>query len=164
MQNHSLKEVAFADDFTVAVKMPEIKCFWNEIMSSGPKYGYFTKAEKSYLTVKDIHLAGANEQFSNTEIRVPSTGQRHLGAVIGSQTFKEDYVNCKIDDLVNQLKLLSKIAQIEPQSAYCAFVTGYKSKLSFLLRTIPNIQILLQPLEHNIRHEFIPAITGGHLS
>ena len=162
-QNHTLKEVAFADDFTVAGKISEIKGFWNAIMSSGPKYGYFPKAEKSYLIVKDTHLASANEQFSNTEIRVTSTGQRHLGAVIGSQTFKEDYVNRKIDDLVNQLKLLSKIAEIEPQAAYCAFVTGFKSKLTFLLRTIPNIQNLLQPLEHTIRHEFIPAVTGGHL-
>ena len=64
---------------------------------------------------------------------------------------------------MNQLKRLSKIAEIEPQAAYSAFVTGFKSKLTFLLRTIPNIHNLLQPLEHTIRHEFIPAITGGHL-
>ena len=40
-QKHSLKEVAFADDFTEAGKMSEIKCFWNEIMS----YEYCAKAE-----------------------------------------------------------------------------------------------------------------------
>ena len=56
-QNHTLKEVAFADDFTVAGNISEIKCFWNAITSSGPKYG---KAEKSYLIVKDTHLASAN--------------------------------------------------------------------------------------------------------
>ena len=93
-KNHSLKEVAFADDFTVAGKMSEIKCFWNEIMSS--QIRTFSKSRKiAYLIVKDPHLASANEQFSNTEIRVTSTGQRYLGAVIGSQTFKEDYVNRK---------------------------------------------------------------------
>ena len=103
-QNHTLKEVAFADDFTVAGKISEIKGFWNAITSSGPKYGYFPKAKKSYLIVKDTHLASANEQFSNTEIRVTSTGQRHLGAFIGSQTFKKDYVNRKIDDISESIK------------------------------------------------------------
>ena len=98
---------------------------------------------KSSLVVKYTHLASANEQFSNTEIRVTSTVQRLLGAVIGSQTCKEDYVDRKIDDLVNQLKLLSKIPEIEPQTGYCAFVTGFKSKLTFLLHTIPNIQNIL---------------------
>ena len=59
------------------------------------------------------------------------TGQRHLGAVIGSIDYKNKFVNVKIAKLRLQLQLLSKIAEIEPQPAYSAYVSGFKSKLNF---------------------------------
>ena len=49
---HNSKEVAFADDLAVAGKINEIKIFWDVIEKIGPKYGYFPKDSKSYLTVK----------------------------------------------------------------------------------------------------------------
>ena len=48
------KEVAFADDFTVAGKLAVIKNFWDKLAITGPKYGCFPKSTKSYLTVKKI--------------------------------------------------------------------------------------------------------------
>ncbi|XP_057302766.1 uncharacterized protein LOC130636933 [Hydractinia symbiolongicarpus] len=161
--DHTLKEVAYADDFTVAGKLYEIKEFWSKIVDIGPKYGYFPKATKSHLIVKQEYLLSAEQIFADSNILVTSTGQSHLGAVIGSQSYKIEYVNSKVASLVEQLKLLSKIAELEPQSSYCAFVTGFKAKLTFLLRTVPDIKKLLQPIETVVRNEFIPAITGGHL-
>ena len=38
-----------------------------------------------------------------------------LGAVIGSTSYKEDYMNEKIDQWIKEIKLLSEIAKIEPQ-------------------------------------------------
>ena len=158
--NNTTKHVAFADDFTVAGKIPEIKDYWDSICNIGPKYGYFPKPEKSYLIVKDDHLLKANSIFKHSNVKITSTGQRHLGAVIGSLNYKNKFVNEKINSMVNQLSLLSKIAEIEPQAAYSAFVVGFKSKLNYLLRTIPDISINLHPFEEIIRNEFIPAITG----
>ncbi|XP_057307912.1 uncharacterized protein LOC130645822 [Hydractinia symbiolongicarpus] len=133
--DHTLKEVAYSDDFTVAGKLYEIKEFWSKIVDIGPKYGYFPKATKSHLIVKQEYLLSAEQIFADSNILVTSTGQRHLGAVIGSQSYKIEYVNSKVASLVEQLKLLSKIAELEPQSSYCAFVTGFKAKLTFFLRT-----------------------------
>ena len=62
-----------------------------------------------------------------------------------------------------QLKLLSIIAESEPQSAYSAFVGGFKEKLTYFMRTTPPLGKSLKPLEDVIRFNFIPAITGGHL-
>ena len=62
-----------------------------------------------------------------------------------------------------QLKLLSIIAESEPQSAYSAFVGGFKEKLTYFMRTIPPLGRSLKSLEDVIRFNFIPAITGGHL-
>ena len=153
--NNTTKHVAFADDFTVAGKIHEIKDYWDSICNIGPKYGYFPKPEKSYLIVKDDHLLKVNDIFKHSNVKITSTGQRYLGAVIGSLNYKNKFVNEKINSMVNQLSLLSKIAEIEPQAAYGAFVVGFKSKLNYLLRTIPDISINLHPFEEIIRNEFI---------
>ena len=41
-------------------------------------------------------------------------------------------------------------------------VHGFKGKFVYFLRTIPNINDHLQPIEEVIRNNLIPAITGGH--
>ena len=50
------KEVVFADDFTVAGKLTSIRDYWGKLTVLGPKYGYFPKALKSYLIVKEEKL------------------------------------------------------------------------------------------------------------
>ena len=59
--------------------------------------------------------------------------------------------------------ILSKIAEIQPQAAYSAYIHGFKHKFTFFIRTIPNLSNYLQPIEEVLRSQFIPAITGGHL-
>ena len=48
------KEVVLADDFSVAGSLNSIKdYYWDKLTAIGPKYGYFPKSMKSYLTVKE---------------------------------------------------------------------------------------------------------------
>ena len=63
----------------------------------------------------------------------------------------------------NQLEILSKIAEIQPQAAYSAYMFGLKHKFTFFLRTVPDIADYLFPIEETLRSLFIPAITGGHI-
>ena len=100
----------------------------------------------------------ANVVFGNTRINLTSEDTRHLGAVIGNHPYKEKYVNELVTNLNNQLRLLSRIADWEPQSPYAAYVSGFKSKLTYFIRTIPDISELLLPLEHTIQQKFLPAI------
>ena len=93
-------------------------------------------------------------------MKVTSEGKRHLGAVIGS---KVSYEKSLVKNWTKQLKLLSVIMESEPQSAYSAFVGGFKGKRSYFMSTIPSLGKLLKPLEDVIRFNFIPAITGEHL-
>ena len=90
----------------------------------------------------------ANVVFRNTKINLTSERMRHLGAVIRNHPYKEKYVNELVTNLNNQLRLLSKIAETKPQSAYAAFVRGFKIKLTYFIPTIPDI---LLSLEHTIR-------------
>ena len=66
-----------------------------------------------------------------------------------------------MSEWTNQLKTLAHIAKLEPHSAYSAFIFGVKNKWNFLMRTIPNIDHLLEPLEEAIRKELIPALSGN---
>ena len=47
-----------------------------------------------------------------------------------------------------------------PRAAYAAYVHGLSSRWSYLLRTIPDIDDLLQPLENAIHQHLIPALIG----
>ena len=53
-----------------------------------------------------------------SKAKVTSEWKRHLGAVIGSEAFKVSYAKSLVDDWIRQSKLLSTIAELEPQSAY----------------------------------------------
>ena len=47
------KEVAFADDFSVACSLNSIKDYWDKLTAIVSKYDYFPKHAKSYLIVKE---------------------------------------------------------------------------------------------------------------
>ena len=79
-----------------------------------------------------------------------------------TQFNKDEYVNELVTRWTKELKVLSQIAEIQPQAAYSAYVHGFRGKFTYFLRTIPDITYCLQPVEDIIRNEFIPAITGGN--
>ena len=121
------REVAFANNLTVAGKLADIKGFWDKLSTSGSKYGYFPKSTKWYLIVKKSCLKDAKTIFTDTNINITADGRKHLGAVVGSDTYKVQYVENLVDDWNTQLKLLSTIAETQPQAAYLAFVSGFRS-------------------------------------
>lgn len=94
-------------------------------------------------------------------MKVTSDGERHLGAVISTQNFKEDYMKDRVKGCVNEIVRLHDIAKTEPQAAYAAFTHGVKHNWYYLLRTVPDIGHLLEPLESAIRRVLIPALTNG---
>ena len=162
--NHlSAKEVAFADDFTVTGKLTSIKDYWGKLTVLCRKYGYFPKASKSYLIVKQDKLREARNVFNDSNVYITIERKRHLGAVIGSNEYRQEYLKDLVNNWNNQLVLLSSIAESQPQAAYSAFVSDFKSKLRYFMGTIPGISQFLYPLEETVRNKFIPAITGGYI-
>ena len=95
-------------------------------------------------------------------MNITAEEKRHLGAVIGSTEYHDKYVKDLVKVWDKQLTILSTVTKTQPQAAYLAFASGFKSKLYFL-RTIPNIRHLLLPVERTIRNKFIPAVTGCHI-
>ena len=130
------KEEAFADDFTVARKSSKIKEYWDILQQQGPLFDYFPKPSKSYLIVKEQCYNKAVGVFMERKVIVTSEGEQHLGAVISSEAFIFSYTKLLADDWIKQLKLLSIIAESEPQSAYSAFIGGFKWKLPYFIYTL----------------------------
>ena len=109
-------------------------------------------------------LEEAREIFQDTGITIDFQGDRHLGAVIGNQDFKEKYVRKKINNWIKDVEQLSTIAEDEPQLALNAYTKALCMRWCFVQRTISNVGHLFQPLEDVLREKFIPAIVGRNVS
>ena len=155
------KMTAYADDFSAGGSIINLKHWWDTLCKLGPKFGYFPEASKCWLIIKPEAAEKAHTIFKDTEIQITKRGKRHLGAIIGTDGYRDEYVLDKINRWSSELQLLCEIAKIEPQAAYSCFVSGYKHKLTYYMRTIPGISHLLQCIDDIILTEFIPAITGG---
>ena len=82
------KMVAFADDLTSAWRLSKLRSWWKFLLDVGPKYGYLPKPSKTILIVKSEYEAKAAEIFDNTNIKITSSGQRHIRTVIGSELYR----------------------------------------------------------------------------
>ena len=142
------KEVVFADAFSVVGSLNSFKDYCGKLTAIGPKYGYFPKPKKSYLIVKGKKkMMESQNVFANSGVNITAEGKRHFGAIIRSTEYRDEYVKDLVKDWDKQLTILSTIAETQPQGAYLGFVSGFKSKLNYFLRTIPNIHHVLLPLE-----------------
>ena len=126
----------------------------------GPLFGYYPNASKTYLVVKPEHEDTAREAFADTDVNITTQGKRHLGAALGSKTSTEECVSQKVQEWTRQILKLSEVAIFQPHAAYAAYVHGLSYRWSYLIRTISDIEDLLQPLENAIHQHFIPALTG----
>ena len=107
--NNHTKTAAYADDLTVAGPIDQIRIWWNTLCRLGPKFGYFPEGSKSWIIVRENAKERAQTIFDNTKIKITTDGQRHLGAVIGTANFKQNYMKEKINQWIQELRILSKI-------------------------------------------------------
>ncbi|KAG0712875.1 hypothetical protein GWK47_017444 [Chionoecetes opilio] len=163
MKKTQVKQVAYADDLTGAGKITDLKKWWALVKENGLTIGYTPNATKSILIVKPEHYENGLRLFSDSGVIVTKDGQRHLGAVIGTEDFKAKYVGEKVSEWVKEVGALSGMAKTEPHAAYSAFTHGLQHRWSFVKRTIPGISLLLRPLEESIRKTFLPALLKSNI-
>ena len=69
-------------------------------------------------------------------------------------------MNDKVQGWTKDIVNLAEVASSQPHAAYAAYVHGLSSRWSYLLRTVSDIDDLLQPLENVTHQHLIPALTG----
>ena len=65
--------------------------------------------------------------------------------------------------MISEIEVLSQIAKVEHQAAYCCFTTGFKHKVTYLMRTTPNINEELRGLDDAINNKLISFFTENKL-
>ena len=101
--------------------------------------------------------------FSGTKIKITNEGHRYLGGTAVKRNLKMP-IRKKVMKWIKQLNVLSKIAAVEPHAAYCAFVSGFRHKVSYTIRTVPNIPRHLEKVDQAVDKKFIRTLTDGYFS
>ena len=156
------KHVAYADDLGGGSTLEKLRKWWDQTVRHGPALGYHPKPSKSWLIVKESQRGRAEEIFRGTGINITYEGKKYLGGFVGTDEGTTKYVEELVTKWVEELRNLTRIAKSEPQSAYSGFTAGFKHKMTYFIRTIPNLSAILKPLDDVLDNEFIPAITEGH--
>ena len=118
----------------------------------------FPNVKKCWLIVKPCKEEAARKGFAGTAINVTTEGHKHLGAALGSRSHLEEYVNEKVVDWVSEVTKLAELAVSQPQACCVAFTLGLKHRWTYFLRTLPDIDTFLEPLERAIAEVLIPSI------
>ena len=85
-------------------------------------FGYHPNAAKTYLIVKaPYELKAARQLFSDTAVKITTSGKRHLGAAIGSRSLTEVYMNNKVESCTKEIERLTEIVVSLPHAVYTAF-------------------------------------------
>jgi hypothetical protein len=158
-------QVFYADDDSACGTLDELFKYWEELCKVGPEYGYYPNAGKTILIVKhpeDLQIA--KDLFQPLKVKVTCEGERHLGAVVGSEEYRIKYVSDKVKCWVKDVEDLADIAKDEPQLAYACYTKGMSHRWTYVMRTIPDIKHLMAPLEEAISNILIPAILGREIS
>ena len=157
LMTEDTKQAWFADDASAAGDLHALRRWWDHLIRIGPEYGYYPNAPKTWLIVKEESYVQAQAVFRGSGILITKEGKRHLGAAIGNDAFREEYVREKVATWVEEVERLTRIAESQPHAAYAAFTHGLASKWTFLAHTVPDISNLFQPLEDVIRQRFLPV-------
>ena len=119
----------------------------------------FSNASKTVLIVKSNLLTAAKSIFRDISIQITDQGQCHLGVTLGSRGFAEEFVSKKVTVWFSEVLALAEVATNHPHVALCAFTNGMIGQWVYIMRTIPNVGPVFQPLEDAICLKLIPALT-----
>ena len=109
-------QIWYADDGCAGGTLEEVLSWWNHLCAIGGEYGYQPTARKTWLIVKDpSNLPKAQKMFNpmndSNGVQITVKGNRHLGAVLGTTEFREEYVSNKVSKWVEDVKNLALIAK-----------------------------------------------------
>ena len=148
------------NDASAAGKLENLSKWYQNLEAEGKNHGYFVNGKKSRLIVKNREMEEHAKTIFGNSVNITSEGKRHLGAVIGSPEYNEEFCKDKVNVWIKELTTLCEIATTHPQMAYTAYLKGYKSKFTYFLRTIENFHNFVSPVDQLLSEKFIPTLFG----
>ena len=159
-EHPAVRQAWLADDSAAAGRLEELRKWWDTLCTIGRKYGYHTNSMKTYLLVKKDLLDDAERAFGGTGVQFTSSGFGYLGSAVGELNFVEDFFRKKVQDWTKESEKLAVFAKTEPHAAFAALSHGLRGRYTYLLRTLPAPETLLQSLDSQLVDKLLPALTG----
>ena len=132
---------------------------------SWPSTRLLPQRQKCWFVVKPEKLDDAKDVFAGTGISITTEGRKHLGAALGQRSYQEDYVGSKVKEWINEVTALAEFScNFSTTSQLCSFTFGLRHRWTYFMRTLPDIEELLKPLEHAISDVLIPSLTEHNCS
>ena len=110
-------------------------------MKRGLDRGYFPEPAK-YLFISDIpgQEEAAKREFSKEGLCLNFvSGSRYLGAYLGLPEELYAWVKPQVEAWAQRVRVLAKIAQRYPQSAYAGLGMSLQIEWQYLQRTVPRV-------------------------
>ena len=124
-----VSQVWLIDDAATAGKIKSLHQWYVRLPSF-----LFCKCFSSWLIIKIDYFAKISKTVFDDSVNVTTEGKRHLGAAIGSENYKRVYCN------------------------EIAFTKGFRSKFTYIMRTIENVEQSINPAKDNLFEIFIPTL------
>jgi hypothetical protein len=149
----------YADDSAAAGQAENCARCLAFLQEFGPFYGYYPEPEKSYFICTKEEEAQAKLAFYSYGLRVQVVrGKRYIGGFVGGRDNKLEWVAEKVRGWVDGVNILASVARRFPQTAYAGLTMSLQNEWQYVMRTVPGIAALFDPLEKAIRGRFLPAL------
>ena len=149
LHNDSLTQKWYADDGSVVGKLKDIRALFDKLTELGPKYGYLVNPPKCQLIIQPGGERQASTVFAGTNVEI-TQGARVLGSVIGSSEASKNFLKDAETKYTKSLDRLGQFVFTSPQNAYACLTKGVQQKLSFLSRTTPSMDGVLDKVEERL--------------
>ena len=87
-----------------------------------------------------------------------SEGARYLGGFIGSTAKQLEWLRPQIQQWIEGIEKLAKVAKRYPQTAYAGLVKSLQTEWTYLQRVVPELEEVMAPIEEAIKDTFLPAL------
>ena len=128
------KQVWYANDSAAGSSLGKLREWWSLLEELGPLYGYFTNGSEIHILAKPQHADTTREVFQGTGITISAEGRRYLMGAMATTPFMLQFVERKVQEWTEEVKVLSGFAITQPHAAYAAFTHGLSSRWNYLLR------------------------------
>uniref|UniRef100_A0A1X7U913 Uncharacterized protein n=1 Tax=Amphimedon queenslandica TaxID=400682 RepID=A0A1X7U913_AMPQE len=97
--------------------------------------------------------------FCDTNVNVV-TGWKFLGGTLGCKKARNSFLSDKAAKWSNHICQLSSMCKSQPQSAYIVLTKFLQSEWIFLLRIMPDCDVLFSNVEQALSDSFLPSLFG----
>ena len=163
LATHPNHQMWYADDSSNAGSFDGIEEWYLDLAAEGPKIGYQPEPTKSILVVSEKNFSKAERKFNYLGFEV-TTGARYLGGYVGNNTSKNRYIEDKVNDWCESIKIFASMAPSIPQLVYAAVSKSLQHEWSYLQRVTEDCCLHFKPLEELIQNTFLPSLFGIDLT